>query len=215
MKLRNFTLILTISLILGNYSVDSPVIAETTTQSPTQTAKSIWKTFVSRAEGFSILMPGKPDESTGSSTVYEENNKDKVRYTYQQKSFAILTHTSISDIRNFKFGAIYSVSVINSSSPNFQKMFLDDSPAVISGTITHFMSEKILTNSISKQDVILNGHPAKQIDIEISTDKAVYKCRVYGVKNKIYNIYARIDSNLASSLAGSTVGFINSFKLLN
>ena len=215
MKLRNFTLILTISLILGNYSVDSPVIAETLTQSPTQTAQSIWKTFVSRAEGFSILMPGKPDESTGESTVYEENNKDKVRYTYKEKSFSVLTHTSVADIRNLKLGAAYSVRAINSSSPNFQKLFLEDSPAELSGTITHVMSEKILTNSISKQDVILNGHSAKQMDIEIGTDKAVYKYRVYAVNNKIYSIYARIDSSLASSLAGSTVGFINSFKLLN
>lgn len=215
MKLRNFTLILTISLILGNYSVDSPVIAEALTQLPTQTTKSNWKPFVSRAEGFSILMPGDPSEATGEWTVYEKNNKNKIRYTYKEKSFSVLTHTSLSDIQRFNLGAAYSVRAINSSSPNFQKMFFDDLPAEFNGSITHFMSEKILTNSTSKRNVILNGHPAKQMDIEIGTDRAVYKYRVYAIKNKTYTIYARINSNLASSLAGSTAGFINSFKLLN
>ncbi|MBD2580398.1 hypothetical protein [Oscillatoria sp. FACHB-1406] len=200
MKLRIVSPALILTLLFGN----APCFASSLKSAPStattfetlEIAQSVWRRFTSPGGDFTILMPGEPKATAASTTIndapvaivgyFVERYDDTVRYLVTRIDFPNSLDTSKID----------------------REQFLSA------------MQNQILqqTNGEMLQDrvVMLGSYPGREIKLQTTSNNRPYIAinRLYWVDRSIYQISVTVPQNLESSLAGSSTGFLDSFKLI-
>ncbi len=182
--------ILTISLLLTGYSI-KPVMAE----KPYQIAQSVWGKFTSKEYGFSILMPGKP--------IF-------LNQTINVKGKSIAFHIFSASQHNDR--ASYAVLVSDTLGE-----ISEDKKSYIYESITAMLNKISDATLISQNDLNMNGYNGRSFEMQYTKYgvKFIAKGNIFIINNRLYEILADTSSDIATSLTGSTQGFLDSFELVN
>jgi hypothetical protein len=167
-----------------------PTVEAVQAKPPQQIAQSIWKPFSSTTGGFTILMPGIPNEEQkvintqlGSTTVY---------------AFSVTRNNQAF------YGVAYSDLPAN----------IADNPREIDQLLSEVISsfsEVVGGKLVSQQPINLGNFPGREFRLQLA-EEVVVVGRAYLVNQRLYQIVVGTDKE--RYLTKSIQGFFNSFQLL-
>ena len=149
-----------------------------------------WSTFTSEAGGFSISMPGLPEE---------ESQLTATEYGTTE------AHTFIAEDAGFGYSAIYA---------DYPNNLIQAYPAdVILGGISFGVISQSAGELLSSAEITFNDYPGKALDIASPVGDSVLMVRLYLVGNRIYqlsvvSVSARINDENVNR-------FFDSFRLFD
>ncbi len=158
-------------------------------QAQTNINSSKWQEFTVQAGEFSVLLPGKPRETTESIGM---------------EAGAGTLHNFFFDVKNGTYGISYA-DFPNTPS-NFNSQQIDE--------LLKSVRDSVVGKGKLKRErsITINGYVGKEIEF-VDLEGLTYKTRIYWVKRRLYQqIVVSADPKLI--LAQDTNRFLNSFKLL-
>ncbi|MEW5859674.1 MAG: hypothetical protein AB1861_20195 [Cyanobacteriota bacterium] len=179
------SLFLTTFLVGGSLPID-PVQAE----QPILLAQSVWKPFSSSAGGFTVLMPGTPNQSQETIQTKAGPIKVQLFQTFRPNQAGYVVGYS-----DLPANAIKTPSDVNS---------------FFAGAITGF------TNSskgklLSQRNINLGNYPGREFKVQLSQG-VIVKSRFYLVdRRRFYQVFVVTDKE--QDLVKSIDGFLTSFKV--
>lgn len=198
MKLRHFSLTLITALLLVAAAGRRPAIAQEQEVQPAAApaSQSVWSVFTSPQQDFSVLMPGEPQETSASTSI------NTVSIDIQGFVVRRYDDTVQYLVTRIDFPADLDTQNID------PEQFLEA------------MQSRILAQAegelLEAQNVSLNNYPGREIKLQATQDEQVMVAinRLYWVNRKLYQISVTVPQTLEPSLAGSSTGFLNSFRLI-
>lgn len=191
MKLPSISPALIVAILLGGYPTVSPALARV------EIAQSVWRLFASPQGDFTILMPGEPiaTQATTNIDTVAVNIQGFVVQRYDDTVQYLVTRIEIPDELD-----------ITEMEPN----------QLLSAMQNQILSQ---TNGqlVEQSRVMLGNHPGQEMKLQMTdeNDRAfVVINRMYWVDRKLYQVSVTVPTNLEPSLAGSSQGFLDSFKVV-
>lgn len=191
-----------IAIAIPLAAIGYPVMQASLAESPVLLAQSVWKTFTSREDNFSILMPGNPRPVRATINIGDSNQgntslnirgfvasqyEDKVQYT----------------VRIMEFPPQIPLGGVN---PN---QMLDR------------MQNREWRNTesrlLNQRNLRLNNYPGREIKMAVlnrNNENYIITMRTYIVRQRIYQVSVAVPPDLERGLSRSNAGFLNSFRLL-
>jgi hypothetical protein len=195
MRLSPVSPALILTLLLGVFPTLQPAAASFR-HAPSAIAQSVWRQFTSPRGDFSILMPGEPIATTASTTIENSsvNLEGFVVQRYDNTVQYLVTRIEFPNNLNTE-----------SIDPN---QFL----AAMQNQILQQTNGQVL----QERSLALSNYPGRELKLQTTEGDRVYIVtnRLYWVNRKLYQISVTVPQNLEPSLAGSSSGFLDSFKLL-
>ncbi|MGD2181599.1 hypothetical protein [Lusitaniella coriacea] len=191
MKLFSISPALIVALLLGGYPTLSPALART------EIAQSVWRLFASPQGDFTILMPGEPiaTQATTNIDTVAVDIQGFVVQRYDDTVQYLVTRIEIPDELN-----------ITESEPN---------------QLLTAMQNQILSQTngqlVEQSRVMLGDYPGQEMKLQTvdENDRAfVVINRIYWVDRQLYQLSVTVPTSLEPSLAGSSQGFLDSFKFV-
>jgi hypothetical protein len=159
-------------------------------------AQSTWKTYTDRTGGYSISMPGQPQDLPGSQYALPSGDT----LVYQGKGFLMENQQGIKVM----YGVAYT---------DLPVAFRKDSKAAqqaLAAITCENSSFRDARQLVSQQTFRLNGFPGREIKCQ-GEEVAVAKIRAFLVGERLYMLLAA--TNHEPGAAKSIDGFIKSFKI--
>lgn len=159
-------------------------------------AQSVWQRFTSPGGDFTILMPGEPSATAASTTIndapvaivgyFVARYDDTVRYLVTRIDFPDSLDTNKIDREQFLSA--------------MQNQILQQANGQM----------------LQDRTITLGSYPGREMKLQTTSNNRPYISinRLYWVDRSIYQISVTVPQNLESSLAGSSTGFLDSFKLV-
>ncbi|MBE9117586.1 hypothetical protein IQ249_16940 [Lusitaniella coriacea LEGE 07157] len=191
MKLFSISPALIVALLLGGYPTLSPALART------EIAQSVWRLFASPQGDFTILMPGEPiaTQATTNIDTVAVDIQGFVVQRYDDTVQYLVTRIEIPDELN-----------ITGTEPN---------------QLLTAMQNQILSQTngqlVEQSRVMLGDYPGQEMKLQTvdENDRAfVVINRIYWVDRQLYQLSVTVPTSLEPSLAGSSQGFLDSFKFV-
>lgn len=183
---------LILALLLGNYPTLQPAIAFETLE----IAQSVWRRFNSPQGDYTLLMPGEPIATTASTTI---NN-----LPVDIEGFVVQRY---DDTVQYLVTRIDVPATLNTEGIDPNQFLAAMQNQILQQTNGQVLQERIVT---------LGNFPGRELKLQTTTGDRTYIItnRLYWVDRKLYQISVTVPQNLEPSLAGSSVGFLDSFKLV-
>ncbi|MEK6256075.1 MAG: hypothetical protein N2C13_02000 [Chloroflexota bacterium] len=148
-----------------------------------------WREFTSQAGGFSIMMPGDPDEQS-QLTATEFGTTEAV--------------TFIVDNPGAGYSAIYA---------NYPTGLIQAYPV---GVILDGISFGVVTQSegelVRNSTITFDGYEGRELEIAAPIGESILRVRIYLIGNRVYQI--SVVTSAVRQSSEDTVRFFDSFKLL-
>jgi len=198
MKLYQFSATLIVALLLSRSPAIQPAIAQEPEQeqTPVERSQSVWSVFTSPQQDFSVLMPGEPQATSASTNI------DAIAVEIQGFVVQRYENTVQYLVTRIDFPADLDTQNID------PEQFLEA------------MQNRILEQAggelLDQQSVTLNNYPGREMKLQATQGDRAFVAinRLYWVDRKLYQISVTVPEALEPSLAGSSTGFLNSFKLI-
>ncbi len=188
MKLRVLLPSVIATLVLSGYPVFQPTQAVEAVQ-PQQT---LWRKFTSVEGGFSVLMPGKPNNfSLKLNANAQENDVRGYAITQYQGTVGYLVV-----YHDFPFKTLQKEQAIQ-----LLDMFAD---GFVKGTKGNLLNQRRVT---------LKGYPGKEVAVE--HENKIVKVRMYLVNQRLYIVGVEMTKEKEKNLSKSISGYLNSFTLVS
>lgn len=178
----------TASLAIGSVPAPAPRIAQA----------SVWSNFVATQDGFSVLMPGTPTPMGGSFNLGNMPLQMQQYVAVQGKGDRPITYS----VGWMEFPPTLKQELSNSN--QFFQDYLKGLSSQVNGQL------------LQQGPLQLRGNPGRSFKLKTTLNQQPYilNHRIYLVGSRLYSISATVPQSMESSLAKSTAGFLQSFKLL-
>jgi hypothetical protein len=186
---------LILALLLGTNPNLQPTIASETPEA-LEIAQSVWQPFASPQGDFTVLMPGEPSATPAATTTVGSllvSIEGFVVQRYDNTVQYLVTRIDFPEDLNTE-----------GIDPN---QFL----AAMQNQIVQQTNGQVL----QERTVMVDNYPGRELKLQTTDRDRVYILtnRLYWVGRKLYQISVTVPQDLEPSLAGSSAGFLDSFKL--
>ncbi|OUC15699.1 MAG: hypothetical protein B0A82_05370 [Alkalinema sp. CACIAM 70d] len=177
---------------VGSAIVDM-TIAQPSVAQAKQAKQSIWKTFSPAGGGFSILMPGNPQQISQSLNIQTGDKVELIGYV-----------TDLGPKQGMYMVTYADMPFVASKESNLSQQMLD-------GAMNAVLS-KVQGELVSQQSFALQGNPGREATFRMNGN-ITGKIRMFLVDNRFYQLLTLTAQEKAT--AKSVNGFFSSFKLVN
>jgi hypothetical protein len=186
-------------------AIGYPAMQVSLAESPVLLAQSVWKTFTSREDNFSILMPGNPQPVRAS-----------INFDYPgQGNISMNVRGFVAS--QYENKAQYSVMIAEFSPQTWgREMNSNQMLDEIQGR--DFRNQIGHSRLLNRRNLRLNNYPGREIKRAIflsgNNENYIVTKRAYIVRQRFYEVEVLMSADLENRLARSSTGFLNSFRLL-
>jgi hypothetical protein len=168
----------------------APIINAVQAEQPILLAQSVWKPFASRAGGFTVLMPGAPNQSQQTIRTKVGPIKVQLFQTFRPNQAGYVVGYS-----DLPANAIKTPGDVND---------------FLAGAITGF-TQSSKGKLLSQRNINLGSYPGREFKVQLSQG-VIVKSRFYLVdRRRFYQVFVVTDKE--QDLVKSIDGFLTSFKL--
>ena len=183
-------------------AIGYPIVQASLARSPVLLAQSVWKTFTSTEDNFSILMPGNP-RPVRASINFGDSNQGNISLNIRGFVASQYDNRVQYTVRIMQFPPQISLREVN---PN---QMLDQ------------MQNREWRNTesrlLERRNLRLNNYPGREIKMAVlnrNNQNYVITIRTYIVRQRVYQVSVAVPPDLERGLSRSNAGFLNSFRLL-